>query len=97
MTTPNPHTTPDGLIVFEQPRVGLCVSAAEHNFMLARWERDLFALRYRAERKEDKTMRKRTKTHVRLFCGGVDIVCDGEMIAGITEREAVKLYESLKR
>lgn len=30
--------TPDGLIIYEQPGVGLVVSAAEHNCMLSKWE-----------------------------------------------------------
>ena len=36
--------TPDGLIIYEQPGVGLVVSAADHNFMLSKWERELAAL-----------------------------------------------------
>jgi len=42
-------------------------------------------------------MSRPAKTKVRLVAGGVDIMCDGEMIAGVTERDAVALYESLKR
>ena len=33
-----PKTTPDGLIMHEQIGVGLVVSAAEHCFMLSKWE-----------------------------------------------------------
>ncbi len=37
-------TTPDGLLIHEQPGVGLVVSAAEHNFKLSEWESERAAL-----------------------------------------------------
>ena len=36
--------TPDGLVIYNQPGVGLVVSAAEHNFMWSRWQREREAL-----------------------------------------------------
>jgi hypothetical protein len=39
-----PTTTPDGLITYELPGVGLAVSAAEHNFMLSQWQSEKAAL-----------------------------------------------------
>ncbi len=39
----------------------------------------------------------KSKCHARLRLGGVDIHAGGEMIAGITEREALELKRSLHR
>jgi hypothetical protein len=50
--------TPDGLIIYEQPGVGLVVSAAEHNFMLAKWEGE------RAQR----SVAQKTTTMIKPVC-----------------------------
>lgn len=39
----------------------------------------------------------RAKCHVRLSAAGVEIIAGGQWIAGITEREAKELMESLFR
>jgi len=39
--------------------------------------------------------KSRAKCHARLVVTGVDIYAGGEHVAGITEREAIQLMESL--
>ena len=69
-----PMTTPDGLIMHEQIGVGLVVSAAEHCFMLSKWESERAALEFRYRnsdigRKTNNTPEKQTDTCGSLALG----------------------------